>query len=127
MLRRPVESALGNPVNGQEHVELALGQAQLGNLDIHIADVGRRKLPLPMASISLAGSREMPCLSKQRCRLERLSFGTLSRKQPITSFKGKSVLLLNSTIAASSAGERTVLLGFAGPMGASAVVVRLSQ
>jgi len=66
----------------------------------------------------------MPCLCRQRCRLERLSLGLLSRKQPITSSKGNRVLRLNSTITASSAGERTVLLGFEGPMGASAVVVR---
>ena len=38
---------LGNPVNGQEHVELALGQAQLGNLDMHVTDFGRRKFPPP--------------------------------------------------------------------------------
>ena len=57
-------------------------------------------------------------------KLERLSFGMLSRKQPITSSKGSRVLLLNSTITASSAGESTVLLGWLGPMGASVVVVR---
>ena len=57
-------------------------------------------------------------------KLERLSFGMLSRRQPITSSSGKSVFRRNSTITASSAGERTVLLGFDGPMGASAVVVR---
>jgi hypothetical protein len=43
------------------------------------------------------------------------------------SAKGKSVILLNSTITASSAGERAVLLGFARPMGASAVVVRVGH
>ena len=57
-------------------------------------------------------------------KLERLSFGMLSRKQPIKSSKGRSVLLLNSTITASSAGQSTVLVGWLGPMGASVVVVR---
>ena len=57
-------------------------------------------------------------------KLERLSFGMLWRKQPITSSKGRSVLLLNSTITASSAGQSTVLVGWLGPMGASVVVVR---
>ena len=57
-------------------------------------------------------------------KLERLSFGMLSRKQPITSSKDRSVLLLNSTITASSAGQSTVLVGWLGPMGASVVVVR---
>ena len=38
---------LGNPVNGQKHVELALGQAQLGNVDVHVTDFGWRKLAPP--------------------------------------------------------------------------------
>jgi hypothetical protein len=37
---------------------------------------------------------------------------------------GSSVLRRNSTITASSAGESMVLLGFVGPIGAFAVVVR---
>ena len=41
---------LGNPVNGQKHVELALSQTQLGNVDMHIANVGRRKLAPPGGS-----------------------------------------------------------------------------
>lgn len=40
------------------------------------------------------------------------------------SSKGSRVLRLNSTMTASSAGDSTVLLGCAGPMRASAVVVR---
>ena len=57
-------------------------------------------------------------------KLERLSFAMLSRKQPITSSKGRSVLLLNSAITASSAGQSTVIVGWLGPMGASVVVLR---
>ena len=40
-------SELGHPVDGQKHIELALGQAQLGNVDVHIADLSRRKLASP--------------------------------------------------------------------------------
>ena len=35
---------LGHPVNGQKHIELALGQAQLGNVNVHIANFSGRKL-----------------------------------------------------------------------------------
>ena len=35
---------LGHPVNGQKHIELALGQTQLGNVNVHIANFGRCKL-----------------------------------------------------------------------------------
>ena len=49
----------------------------------------------------------------------------LLTKTAIRSSRGSRVLLLNSTIAASLAGERTVLLGFDGPIGASAVAVRV--
>ena len=38
---------LGDPVNGQEHIELALGQAQLGNVDVYVADLSGRKLASP--------------------------------------------------------------------------------
>ena len=30
-----------------------------------------------------SGSREMPWRPRQRCRLERVSFGMLSRRQPV--------------------------------------------
>ncbi|GAC1499908.1 MAG: hypothetical protein NVS1B6_06010 [Steroidobacteraceae bacterium] len=35
---------LGDPIDGQEHVELALRQAQLGTVDVHVADLGRSEL-----------------------------------------------------------------------------------
>ncbi len=31
---------LGHPVDGQEHVELALGEAQLGDVEMHVSDGG---------------------------------------------------------------------------------------
>ena len=38
---------LGHPVNGQKHIELALGQTQLGNVNVHVADFSRPKLAPP--------------------------------------------------------------------------------
>jgi len=45
---------LGNPVNGQEHVELALVQAQLGNVNVHVANFSWRKLA-PSGGFDVAG------------------------------------------------------------------------
>ncbi len=67
----------------------------------------------------------MPWRSRQRCRLERVSFGMLSRRQPSTSSSGSSVRRRNSTTMASSANVSTVLWGELGPIGASSVVVRV--
>jgi hypothetical protein len=47
-----------------------------------------------------------------------------SRRQPGTSSSGSMVLRLNSTITASSVSDSTVLAGWRGPIGASAVVLR---
>ena len=49
----------------------------------------------------------------------------VSLRQPSTSSSGSSVFCRNATTMASSAGVSTVLLGALGPIGASAVVVRL--
>jgi hypothetical protein len=48
-----------------------------------------------------------------------------SRKQPSTSSSGSNVRRLNSTTIASSASVSTVLRGRLGPIGRSAVMVRL--
>ena len=40
--------------------------------------------------ISLAGSREMPCLSKQRRGLAQVSFAILARRRPIKSSEGRA-------------------------------------
>ena len=66
----------------------------------------------------------MPWRQRQRCRLERVSLGMLSRRHPSTSSNGISVRRRNSTIITSSTADSTVLRGVAGPIGASFVVVR---
>ena len=48
-----------------------------------------------------------------------------SFRQPSTSSRGSRVFCRNATTTAFSAGVSTVLFGVFGPMGASAVVVRL--
>ena len=47
-------SELGYSVYDQEHIELALGQAQPGNVNVHLANFGRCKLA-PSASFDVAG------------------------------------------------------------------------
>ncbi len=49
----------------------------------------------------------------------------VSLRQPSTSSNGSMVFCRKATTTASSAGVRTVLFGAFGPIGASAVVVRL--
>jgi hypothetical protein len=49
----------------------------------------------------------------------------VSRRQPSTSSSGSNVFCRNAATMASSAGVSTVLFGAFGPIGASAVVVRL--
>jgi hypothetical protein len=49
----------------------------------------------------------------------------VSLRQPNTSSSGSSVFCRKATTTASSAGVSTVLFGAFGPIGASAVVVRL--
>ena len=58
-------------------------------------------------------------------KLDRVRLGMLSRRHPSTSSSGSKVRRRNSTTMASWAGVSTVLHGTVGPMGASAVVVRL--
>jgi hypothetical protein len=82
-------------------------------------------LPRLAVLVGSSGSREMPCRSRQRCRLERVSFGMLSRRHPSTSSSGRSVRRPNSTTIASSARLSTVLWGELGPICASWTVVRL--
>jgi hypothetical protein len=55
----------------------------------------------------------------------RLRLGMASFRQPSTSSRGSRVFCRNATTMASSAGVSTVLFGVFGPMGSSAVVVRL--
>ena len=55
---------LGNSVNGQEHIEFALGQAQLGNVDVHVADFGRRKLA-SATGFNFAGGQPRDAMPEQ--------------------------------------------------------------
>ena len=82
------------------------------------------QLPGLEAWSGLSGRRDMPLRSRHRCRLDRASFGMLSREHPSTSSSGSNVRLRNSTIIASSTADSTVLRGTVGPMSASPVVVR---
>src|SRR3954464_4968472 len=56
--------------------------------------------------------------------LRDVCLGMLSRRQPRTSSKGRSVRRRNSTTIASSASVSTVLRGLTGPIGRAAVVAR---
>jgi hypothetical protein len=80
---------------------------------------------LRFSAVSSTGSREMPWRWRQRCKALRLRLGMVSLRQPSTSSSGSSVFCRNATTMASSAGVSTVLFGAFGPIGASAVVVRL--
>jgi hypothetical protein len=123
---------LAHPVDGQGHEQLALGQPQLADVDVDVADrrLGEAaplsaKRPRLETFSSPLGRREMPCRTRQRWRALRVSLGMLlSRRQPRTSSSGRSVRRLNSTTTAPSASVRTVLRGRLGPIGASVTVVR---
>ena len=84
---------LGDAIDGEEHVDLALCGAQLAAVDMDVADPGRGEALTLGGAVSSLGSREMPCRSKQRCRALRVSLGMLSRKQPRTSSSGRRVRL----------------------------------
>lgn len=51
---------LGHSVDGQKHVEFALSQAQLGTVNVHITDFGRRKLA-PCGGFDIARWRAVRC------------------------------------------------------------------
>ena len=55
---------LGNPINSQEHVEFALSQAQLGNVNVHITDFGRRKLA-PSGGFDIARRQPRDAMPEQ--------------------------------------------------------------
>ena len=99
---------LRDPVDGEEHVELALGQAQLADVDVDVAN-GRLGELAPLGCVIWVLGREMPWRSRQRCRLDRVSVGMLSRRHPSTSSSASRVRRRNSTIMASSTAVRTVL------------------
>jgi hypothetical protein len=72
----------------KEHEELALGQAQLADVDVDVADPGLGETSALEALSSPCGRREMPCRCRQRCRALRDSRGIVSRRQPRTSSSG---------------------------------------
>ncbi len=114
---------LRHAINGQEHDQLAVRMTQFAAVDVDIADRVCANRPR-FVIVSLVGSRETPWRSRQRCRLDRVSFGMLSRRHPMTSSSGSSVRCRNATIMASSTGVSTVLRRWRGPIGASPVPQR---
>ena len=69
------EGELGRAVDRHEQVELALGGADFGDVDVEVADRVGLELVLDEASPSTCGSCEMPCRCRQRCNDERLRCG----------------------------------------------------
>lgn len=89
-----------------------------------MAGLGQPVLDAIFMAVTIEDIRtEMACLLRHRCKLDRVSFGMLSRRQSSMSFSGRSVRLRNSTIMASSTIVRTVLCGAVGPIGLSSVMV----
>ena len=113
---------LEHPVDGEEHVQLAIRMTQLAAVDMDITDGGWGE-PARFSTCSPGGRRDMPWRCRHRCNALRLRFGIVSRK-PGTSSSGNRVRRRNSTIMASSIGVRTVLCGSVGPIRASVVVMR---
>jgi hypothetical protein len=114
-------SELGHSVDCQEHVELALSQAQLADVDMDVAMAVSASLP---AWVPCPGFRQsgVPCRSRHRRRLGRANLGMPSRRQPRTSLSGRRALRPNSAAMASPASAGTVL-GQTWPIGASSVVI----
>jgi hypothetical protein len=115
---------LRDAVDGQEHEEPALGQAQLAGVDVDVADPG-----LGEASAlggSLVASRQAGDAVPPQAAVQGTAGkpGIVSRRQPRTSSSRRRVRRLNSTTTASSASVSTELRGRLGPIRASAVEVR---
>ena len=51
---------LGSAVDRKEHVELALGQAQITDIDMHVANLGEDEFPAFRGSARVHRSREIP-------------------------------------------------------------------
>jgi hypothetical protein len=114
---------LRNPVDRQEHDQLAVGVAQLAAVDVDVADlVGVEPLALLGGLLDRQPGDAVALQAAVQGAAARL--GMVSLRQPSTSSSGSSVFWRNATTMASSAGVSTVLFGALGPIGSSAVVVR---
>jgi hypothetical protein len=113
-----------DPVDGKEHDQLAVGVAQLATVDVDVADlVGLEPLALLLGLLDRQpGDAVALQAAVQGAAAE---VGEASLRQPNTSSSGSRVFWRKATTMASSAGVSTVLFGALGPIGASAVVVRL--
>lgn len=109
----------GEPADVFSVSEPASRVAQLAAVDVDIAD--RRLGKAAALRHRLAGRQEMPWRTRQRCRLDRVSFGILSRRHPMTSSSGKSVRWRKATIMASSIGVRNGAATVPRSIGASVV------
>ena len=59
-------SELGDTIDGEEHVDLALGGAQLAAVDMDVADPGLGEALALGGGRLVSGQAEMPCRCKQR-------------------------------------------------------------
>ena len=66
---------LGRPVDGHQHVQLAFAGADLGDVDVKVADRVALKIFRPVLSPSIAGRREMSWRWNSRCSDERVRCG----------------------------------------------------
>ncbi|MBK4739277.1 hypothetical protein JJB74_32205 [Noviherbaspirillum sp. DKR-6] len=122
-------SAIVAPMSHVSGPELVSGCCKAGVIStfpsINAFTTGLREDWLLDIEVALAGGRAaMPEKPLTPYAVDLIMHSSNSWQQPIMSSSGSRVLLRNSTITGSSAGESTVLLGFIGPMGASVVVVR---
>jgi len=108
---------LAHPVDGQDHVKLALSQTQLAVVDVNIADRGLGEATPLGGFLALPGQPRDAVPNKAAVKGAAGQLGMLSRRHPRTSSSGSNVRRLNSTTMASSASVRVVLRGRLGPIG----------
>jgi hypothetical protein len=110
-----------DPIDSQEHVELAFGQAQLAVVDVHVADPGLSKPASLGRALTVFGQPRDAVAHEAAVERAAGQLGdalTQAAEHVIQgSSKGSRVRRRNSTTMASSASVRTVLRGRTGPIG----------
>ena len=106
-------------------MQLALGRPQFTAVDVHVADLGVLEC-LAFGAVRQVFGKPRNAMADE-ASVERTpgQLGDAVPEAAQQSSSGRSVRLRNSTTMASSASVKVVERGFAGPIAASAVVVRL--
>jgi hypothetical protein len=115
---------LREPVDGQEHDQLAVGMTQFTTVDVDVADlVGLESLAALLCLLDWQPGDAVALQATMQGAAAEIGMASLRR--PSRSSRGSRVFCRNATTMASSAGVSTVLFGVFGPTGSSAVVIRL--